>query len=148
MKAAFPLSNRTHVGDNIAYQCKVGYTRLHANTDRITCEAADGIPKWKGKAQIKDCYHNYCDISDLKIEHAQPLLNTTRGNIPEGIQAISNISMQYFDGAVLTYRCDPNFHFNNSEVITTRCIFPTNQIGFGHWELAKIFCTRKHFTDH
>ena len=141
MTNAIQVSNRTQVGDTIIYQCKLGYTRLRENADSISCEADDGIPKWKGGDQLEWCQRNYCNLSDLRIENAK-LLNTIRGEIPEDFEWTANQSLQFSDQALLIYTCIPNYHFNNSETLSTQCIFPPNQIGFGVWETPTLNCTR------
>ena len=142
MTNAFPISNRTHVGDTITYKCKLGYTRFHWNAYSIACVADDGIPKWTRFDQLEGCQINYCNLSELIIENAE-LLNTSRGQIPDDFERTANQSWKFNEQAALSYKCISNYHFNNSEIVTTKCIFPTNQIGFGHWEPAKLICTRK-----
>ena len=140
LKSAFPLTNRTQIGDTIIYQCKNGYTRRRENRDRITCLDDGGVLEWAGGQLLEDCEFNYCNLSNLLTKNAERV-NFTKGNMPEGV--LPN-DFQLFEGSLLTYRCFTNFHLNNSEYFTTRCVYPKHQIGFGHWDPEQALCKRKH----
>ena len=147
VEAAFQLSNRTHVGDIITYQCKLGFSRLHENADSIRCESDDGIPKWKVVNQLEHCIINYCNLTDLRVQNAD-LHNTSMGNFPDGMQRSANQSLIFSEGTMLTYRCFANFQLKNAEFSTARCTFPENHIGLGYWEPAELICTGKHANAH
>ena len=144
VKFAIPLSNRTQVGDSIIYQCKRGYTRIHENADRIVCSDKSGRPSWEAVGNgLEDCQINYCNSSDLLIENARNR-SFYFGKLPEGNVLNSLESTQFFEDAEINYRCDPNYHFEHSDGFSTKCIFPKNQIGFGHWEPLQSSCKSMH----